>query len=139
MARAQKTSVFGRLLGIGFSNEPLSNGDRIDVGKINAASTSSGVTLPSNGLARINSTAAAATALVPAPTEGAKLEIAIVGGSSLVTLACAAAGFTIGTSSTGLVFTGAAANGLKNQWAQLRGISSTQWAFIGGSSLAALA
>lgn len=137
MALPQKTSLHGRRFGLGFNvDELLTNGNRIDVATINSPSTSSGATLPSNGVAIINSTAVAANMLIPAPTEGAKLEIAIIGNSSLLTLNAAAAGFTIGTSSTALVFTGAAAGGLKNISALLRGLSSTAWALMGVTSTA---
>jgi len=134
MALPQKTSVFGRLLGIGFSGEPLSNLSRIDVGEINTSVGSSGATISNHGLTRVNSTATAANLLLEAPTEGCRVEINIISSASLVTINAAAAGFTIGTSSTALVFTGAAANALKNYTAVLRGISTTAYALVSGST-----
>lgn len=138
MARVQKTSIHGKRAGLGFSDELLNNFDCVDVARINSATTSSGATLPSYGVAVLASTATAATALIPAPSEGRLLEIVITGNSSLYTLSRNATTFTIGTSSSSLTFTGAAANGLKSQFARLRGISSAAWMPTSLSSLAAL-
>lgn len=136
MALPQKRSIFGRLFGLGFSDEPLSNFNRVDVGQISTNVSSSGATIPNSGFNPITSSATAANLLLAAPTEGCRTEIYLNTSASLVTISAASSAFTIGTSSSAVSWTAAA---LKNNYIVLRGLGSTMYGVISQSTLATLA